>query len=380
MQDASRWDAAALQTPQFWESLCPVLTLPGQRSAAPPSPLPAPPHFLESLATHGFARLTAAQLWGAEALPALRTTLLSKLSDGIDALLAAGLPPLFILAFDEAWQVQDAIGALLGSELPRHVPLQDWAVFNVPSDGSSSGWPPHRDRPSRSGAESLDAKCALPLYVTCWVPLTPATPETSTLYFLPRGADAGFDAVLPPGRCPLAAACTRPEHFQALVCLPATPGSLLCFGSRTLHYGSTPLPPVPSAPRRAPRQALSFAFAAPDFEASCLQPGVGSGGSGSVPLRVRLALASAQAILYAHQAPLAAGIAKPLLELFEAGAEAFDAAYVARVVAAGQWQAFRQASAEKAMGATGSPSAAEVNIMFAAQAAAELGLDATAYL
>ena len=402
------YDAAALLCPSTYARLCPFLTLPAASSggegapaaaaaAAAPPPLPPPPPpplppsippaptVTEGLAARGFSRITALELWGAEALPRVREVL-ARLSAGVSALAAAGLPPLLILAFDEAWCLQEAVhAAITRAALPGHtVALNDWAVFHVPPGGGAAGWPPHRDRPGTSGRDAVDGATRLPRYVTCWLPLTPATPETSCLHFLPRDADPGFDGPNPPpGECPLAAAVTAPAHFQRLVALPAAPGALLAFGSRTLHYGSAPLPPLPSAPPKAPRQALSFALAEEGFEAPAWRRGGAPGRA--QPLRARVALAAAQAIIYAEQAPLAEGAVEGLLGAFleGAGGGAFEEAYAARVTAAGRWLRFkekRRGAGGAGGGGRGPPSEADVMLAFAAHAAAGQGLDAAAYV
>jgi len=386
------YDGAALLREATYARLCPQLTLPGAAGrAAPPLPppaLPPAPALAEGLAVRGFSRTTALELWGADALPAVRA-LLARLSEGVTALVAAGLPPLLVLAFDEAWWVQAAVHAHVRAALPGHaVALNDWAVFHVPpagaEGGAAAGWPPHRDRPSTPGAASLNAAGA-PRYVTCWLPLTPATPETSCLHFLPVGADPGFHAPAPPppGACPLVAALRgEPAQHQRVVALPAAPGALLAFGSRTLHWGSAPPPPLPSAPPKPPRQALSFALAEEGFEPPAWR--CAAGGGAPRALAERVALAAAQALVYADQAPLGEGVAQQLLDAFlagSAGAAGFDRAYADRAVARGRWLAFKDKQrAAGGGGGGGAAAAADVARVFAAHAAAEMGFDAAAYV
>jgi hypothetical protein len=371
------YDEVALLQPSTFAGLCPNLTLPGGApSPAAPAPLPPAPPFVEALAARGFSRVVGKDLWGPARLPHMRA-LLSRLSEGVTALVTAGLPPGLIAVFDEAWALHDAVHAYLRGALPGHtVALLDWAVFHVPPAGGGAGWAPHRDRPSVCGAAAVDPATRLPRYVTAWLPLTPATPETSCLHFLPRDDDPGFnDGALPPGECPLQAAVTAPEHFQRIVAVPAAPGALLAFGSRTLHYGSRPLPPLPSTgAARLPRQALSFAFAVEGFEEPpCAAP--------PSTLRARVALAAAQAIVYAAQAPLPRGAAAPLLGAFLSEAGAFGEAYARRVTAAGRWLCFKEKYTEGAAGGGGgAPDEGGVRLAFAGLAAAELGLDAAAYL
>jgi hypothetical protein len=55
-----------------------------------------------------------------------------------------------------------------------------------------SGWSPHRDRPA-TGPDSF-REDGTPRYLTAWVALTDATPETSCLYVLPAPQDEGYYA------------------------------------------------------------------------------------------------------------------------------------------------------------------------------------------
>ena len=61
------------------------------------------------------------------------------------------------------------------------------------------------------------------MYVTAWVALTPATPESSCLYFVPAGGDAGYaeagDA--------LQAALPSPADWGSIVAQPCAPGDTM---------------------------------------------------------------------------------------------------------------------------------------------------------
>ncbi len=179
--------------------------------------------------------------------------------------------------------------------------------------------------------------------------------------------------------------------------MPVARGGLLAFGGRTCHWGSAPLAPAPGEPPRAPRTALSFAFAHPDAcEAPALTSAVrGVGGAARPPLEVRAALVAAQAIVYHSQAPLSPREASCFLAVFDAvhgegggggggggsdgSCSPFTPAYAARVRAGGQWSRFSTRAAAQQRGG-GTPSGADVALMFAGLAAAREGLDAAAYL
>ena len=90
------------------------------------------------LLEEGFTHVSAAKLrWAAQ--PA-------ACASAVDALLAAGWPPSFLLAFDELWAMQRQAAPLLAAASGGNVPCGDALVWHVaPADGDA-GFSPHRDR------------------------------------------------------------------------------------------------------------------------------------------------------------------------------------------------------------------------------------------
>jgi hypothetical protein len=379
---------AAFSSAAFWRQLVPDLTVCGARGAgfAACAPLPAalaPPALAPSLRAHGVARATVRELWAPADAPAARA-LCARLAAAAAVLAAAGLPPSCLLMFDEAWDVAARVGAVVAAELGADFALiGDFFTFLVDGGAGGAGWPPHRDRPLPGAGAAAIARTFLadgvtPRYVTAWVALSAAPPEASCLYFLPRAFDAGFAGGDAPGADPLAAALAAggAAAVQRVVALPVPAASLLLFAHRTLHWGSAPLAGLRAAPP-APRVALSFAFATRGFEA----PYLAGEPRGAPALAARAALVAAQAINYAHQAPLARARARLFARVFLA-AEArgvFAPAFAAKTRATAQWAVFaaKHAAAPRRRGA---PTAAEVALLFCARAAAEAGLAADAYL
>ena len=374
----------------FFQGILPFLTFDGP---APPLPSAAPPPstWHARLTAHGFVRLTPRQVWG-EAVP---EAYLRTLSLGVTRLAELGLPLSLLSVSKEAQAVAGALQGLLHQGLgsPSHACIGDWAFFHVDSAAQGKGWEPHRDRMRHQGALAADGS---PAYITCWMPLSSATPEASCLYFVPRDKDPGYEqgdagqgssgegseesgsAAPPPN--PLAAAFSSPACWQNIIGLPTARGGLLCFSSRTLHWGGAPLASDPSWEAeegpRAPRQALSIAFATPHYELpalarplACAEPS----------FEEAVALACGQALLYHSQAPLpSAAVARALLGVVQGlGEGLLEEGYRGRVLAAGSWVAFSTAFGES--GKAGAPSAAEVALAFAGRAAADEGLDVSLY-
>jgi len=316
------------------------------------------------LLDEGFTHVSAAKLrWAAPP---------SALASAVEALLAAGWPPPFLLAFDELWAMQRQAAPLLAAASGGNVPCGDALVWHVaPSDGDA-GFSPHRDRqpqdvPVRLLRLVLVARvlrlCCVPQgsfradgtakYATAWVALTDASPDNSCLYLIPKDADPGYAvgddcaAVATLGGGDALKACLpTPEAMQRIRAVPASAGSAVLFTHRAFHWGS--------AGRRgcsAPRVAASFGAACPGFEAPYLagqQAGARGVAGADVPfpsLKARLALAAAQCIAYADRfKPLPPPMLRRLRALAEAdGGKHLAPAYARRV--ASEFVAAAKASA-----------------------------------
>jgi hypothetical protein len=349
--------------------------------------------FAPRLIHHGFVRLTPRKVWG-EAVPEASLRLLSE---GLAVLHALGLPLGLLSCCSEAQALARQLGQLLRGALPPgegHACIGDWAFFHVGRGGK--GWPPHRDRARVQGA--LLAPNGTPAYITCWMPLSSATPEASCLYFLPRNKDPGFEVGdggedSPDDEAggsggggsgnPLTRAFSTPESFQNIIGLPTARGGLVCFSSRTLHWGGAPLQlegewEEEEGGPRPPRQALSIAFAVPSFEAPALQR---SGACEAPTFAEAVVLACAQALIYHVQQPLAAEHARAMLGIVRASGRALlESTYFERARKAGEWAAFTTGFSS-ALGSKGgaAPSGGEVALAFAAMAGKEMGFDVSAY-
>ena len=80
------------------------------------------------------------------------------------------------------------------------------------------------------------------------------------------------------------------DAWQSILALPASPGTLLCFTHRLLHWGSR------AQPGAAPRLAISFALADPTFEVPYFADPATHLPFPPLPLRV--ALRAAQVLVY----------------------------------------------------------------------------------
>jgi len=362
-------------SPEFFAKLLPSLSF-NDEIPAPPTTKSPPQGWHETLVTRGFVRELPNEIWE-EGTPA---EMLGKISAGLTLLSELGLPLGLLICSCEAVAIGAALGKFVraGMSDNEFACIGDWAFFHVDCEKKGSkGWPPHRDR---SGvANALDPVSFAPRYITCWVPLSSATPYTSCLYFLPREHDPGYEAGDEKGSDPVTSAFATPDSFQNIVGLPTPRGGLLAFSSRTLHWGSAPLQRVVEGREaRPPRQALSIAFAKREFESPAL---LRRGAEACPTFRERVLLLCGQSLLYHNQAPLSPQIARVFLEVIKSHGEGvLDAGYRARVEKAGAWVTFSTAFSNQRGERTSAPSAGEIALVFAARAGVEGGFDSSSYI
>lgn len=136
------------------------------------------------LATFGFFKLPASTL-------GLDATTVAALGRGALRLIELGHSPSALLAYDEVWALSAAVNATL-APLTGNAPTGDYYTFVV-APGRHEFAGPHRDKPAAGGEPpSFRGPGRAPGFVTAWLALTPATPESSCLSFVPACDDAGY--------------------------------------------------------------------------------------------------------------------------------------------------------------------------------------------
>jgi hypothetical protein len=197
---ASDQTIVSLNDPRYWEACCPWLACKRDTSSDTPSGGPHLPimHIKQNtmedcsaaLRDRGYCRVQASQLVGGEL--GSYATLVDSLRRGVARVQDLGHEASAISVFDEAWALQaslcPALTAITGGLC---MPTGDVYSFAVSADRPSGFNGPHRDKPT-SGPDSFDTVSDLPHYVTAWVALTSATPESSCLYFVPKHDDSGY--------------------------------------------------------------------------------------------------------------------------------------------------------------------------------------------
>ena len=276
-----------LNDPKFWERLCPnlhvgVLSLSALLAAGEESRLPdnateeaSISLLIPSLVTVGFAVVPALLKHGEEACGA---SLNAALCVGLSALLDAGLPPAFLLVYDEAWAVVDSLwgrvaAGLLGGEVCVMEPdINVWHLRRMPqtaerhTDGRPTDelepdtndtrevLPPPPPPPSASsyvgqnfGASHRDMRydhchdvhTGLPRSLNVWHALNAsgATYQNGAMRVVPIPLDPLFRRPLHPGHMSTGAGDEAEHYRSSAVVLLAPPGSTCVWTPSAVHWG-----------------------------------------------------------------------------------------------------------------------------------------------
>ena len=215
-----------------------------------------------------------------------------KLREGITMLHSQSIPATFILLWDETWEfARFAKKILKDSTHSLNCFNFDVLAWYIDPREDLAGFSPHRDR------QPEDTKCSFhtdgqPKYVTLWTALSPATPENSCLYIIPKQYDPGY-LVGDEDFDPLTLALSTKESYQNIRALPRQPGQSVLFTHRILHWGSRGNPNTSPEPRIA----ISFVCSDPAFERPYINPNYFDGDK-MPPFRIRLLLVCAQLLIY----------------------------------------------------------------------------------
>ncbi len=182
----------------------------------------------DDLAGQGFAVLANAHA----------TKSCARLVEAISHIVGAGLPAVFVYAFEPLWTLGERLRARISTWLGHpYVLMNDVWAWSIPADGSG-GWSPHR-----GFGERLDRRA--PEIVNVWLALSDATVERSCMHFVKLDDDADYpdhlDRATPPS-----------EHARAV---PIAAGAALAWNANVLHWGGRCEPHA-----AGPRVSCSFSL------------------------------------------------------------------------------------------------------------------------
>jgi hypothetical protein len=219
--------------PHYWTQLTPHLRI-GADDALEP-------HAVDSAALNGAAGFFRRERYF-ELPQLLHARALSSMNGVIDAVVAAGWPPVFSLVSDQFWQCArlPAVRAIVESRLGRDAAQasQVW-IHVVPAIDGSGGWMPHFDG-FRDGR------------ITVWLALSDSTLSNGCMYLVPPNS-------LPPGMrtMDMTAHISMPDVMATLHgarAMPVIAGAALGWDFDVLHWGGRAARPV------AARRAVSLVF------------------------------------------------------------------------------------------------------------------------
>lgn len=248
---------------------------------------------------------------------------LNQIRDGIQNLHASGFPASFILLFDVTWDV-----AAISRELFQRTCLEsnkfqfDILAWHI----TGKGFSPHRDRQPEDAKSSFDGDDAK--FVTQWIALTPATPQNSCLYMIPKEYDPGYMEGDMEEKDPLYRALPDKTQFQNIVALQRNPGQSLLFTHRIIHWGSARDPDADES--LVPRIAISFVCSDPTFEKPYLTKNHFTDDQ-RPPFRIRLLLVCAQLLIYYQRFDLPADALKICYEYCKEMGEELEDSYLRKI-------------------------------------------------
>ncbi len=221
--------------PQYWRELCLHLNIEEPQAVAAPA-----------LNIADISKATDDIRWrGYLNIPSvIPEDLICRLQSGLDELVSAGIEPVYIYLYDEAWQLFESLRPLLSAILGedyRTLP-NFWAWYLA--DNGEKGWPPHHDCSAETvfdvGGDQIFMSFSL------WVPLVDVEEANGCMYVIPRDQEQKL-----PVDHEFKRECLVPFSSP----LPVSAGSVLGWPQDLIHWGGeykdTSLPA---------RKSLSFEF------------------------------------------------------------------------------------------------------------------------
>lgn len=276
----NRLTAEHLRDPQYWRKIAPQLT-PGRLTADKANSPVGEINFTDAQLMaisdqfHSEGILQLAPVFSAAEMRALKQAILSLEEEG--------LPPVFIYAYDEPWQLFNRLSPLIEYFLGANFRLLPnfWA-WHIPATAGAAGWPPHRDCQAETRLDDGDGGEIL-MSLSLWIPLVDVSEDNSCMYVLPHRSGRHFPTSL-----------RGPDDFDQSEgrALPAKAGSVLGWPQDVYHWSGT-MSPQASAPRLSLSlefQNAAFAPLAEPLLDVCAPPG----------LETRLTLIGKQFAKYRH--------------------------------------------------------------------------------
>ncbi len=176
----------------YWRELCPDLHVDGQRWAGKAGIRWSSDQL--NLADDAFIQQCQDEIRDAgyfQLPPSIMTQLvgpawMARLAAAVVQLMHHGWHPWFLAVYDEPWifahQLSKIVHQIVGRE---NVFNMDFLAWLIDPKVGASGFSPHRDRQPECPSETFRDD-GIPMYLTCWIPLTDAVPDNGCLYLIPK--------------------------------------------------------------------------------------------------------------------------------------------------------------------------------------------------
>lgn len=153
-----------------------------------------------------------------------------------------GLPPVFVWIYDAPWRCYQRLAPVISHFIGEdYKVLPDFWTWHVDPQRNQTGWGPHRDK-----SRMCLTPAGKPLSLTCWIPLSEATPLNGCMYIVPAHLDPAYNKPSYNG---------PPFSAYAVRALPAVPGDYFIWNQAVLHWGG-PTSEFAESPRMS--MALEF--------------------------------------------------------------------------------------------------------------------------
>src|SRR5262249_34695679 len=242
---------------EFWRSICPQLTISERPLGPQMKPYAVPPCDVQKVVQQ---ILEEGYFQAGPVVPGQET---KPIADAICTVVDHGFPALFVLVYDQVWQMLSRLENLLlpifGDSYAMTVDVWIYYIRGVNENRAESkedsGWSPHRDGKPVINSLRDDGR---PKLLNVWIPFTNTTVEHSCMYVLPTHLDPNYPDNLKEWSVPQ-------KSLQDIRALPARAGAVLGWNEYALHWGSRG-----SRWANGPRISLTARFQSRDLEGSDL--------------------------------------------------------------------------------------------------------------
>lgn len=202
----------------------------------------------------------------------------SLLCAAVDAVVANGLPGVFVYLFDETWSVGETVrGAMSRLFAEEYVLAADAWAWSLPPGGR--GWPAHR------GISTMLLDRERPEVLNVWVALSDVSLDRACMSFVALEDDPGYPSSL--------ASVDVPLH--GVMPLPVPASTVLAWNANVLHWGG-----ACATTAAGPRTSCSFTLVRRDAVERTATPVLDLG---ALDAARRLDLVAEQIVTYGEGQP-----------------------------------------------------------------------------